>query len=170
MKKLFIILVYLLFLSSCDKIVNKGKNIVKKTKDKIIHKTENVVNNTFPQFDSYTPDTEFNKERFSEYLEVEISHDISNIYSYRDFLGIDYLVQISFNCDSTTIHRIIDFKNMKMSDNHDSGLYHSLELSWWDKSAIAKIKPYVIGEEYKFWKYLWFDEETQTAYYQEFSM
>lgn len=119
------------------------------------------------QFDSDKPDTDNNKERFKEYVEIELTGDINDIYTYGD-LGPDYSVIISFSCDSTTVERIIKKKNLKLShQDHDTGLFFLEEFPWWDKGLIDKIRPYQNIKKSKLSQYLWYDKKNNNAYYEE---
>ncbi len=155
-KYLFILTTFLIVFSSCGRIKNKA---------------EDTVDNVFPKFDAYKADTKHNKKRFKEYLEVDLTQDINEIYCYADFLGIDYKVLFSFNCDSATIKKIVDKKGLKLSESDkDNGFAFIDEFDWWDEQKISTLKPYVEGVEYEYWKYLWYDSENGKAYYLEFSL
>ena len=104
-------------------------------------------------------------------MQVDHTSDVKNIYSYGDFLGVDYKVLISFSCDTPTLNNIIKAKRMTISTkDNDEGLFFLDEFLWWDKLKIAKIKPFKVGKEYEYWQYLWFDRKSKTAYYEEFSL
>ncbi len=169
---------FLATLFSCDRLKRKGHNVVEKTQEKIIEtkqkikdKKNQLVDNVFPTYDNGKPDTENNKKRFKEHLQVDLTNDVKNIYTYGDFLGADYKVLISFSCDTTTLKKIVKAKAMTISTkDNDEGLLFSDEFPWWDKKVIAKIKPFKIGKEFEYWQYLWFDKISNTAYYEEFSL
>ncbi len=92
---LYILTVILIFLSSCDKIKNKGKEIASNAENKIKDKSEKIIDKAFPHFDYDKADSKFNKQRFTEYLQIDLSADILNIYCFGDFLGADYKVNSS---------------------------------------------------------------------------
>ncbi len=103
---------FLATLFSCDRLKRKGHNVVDKTQEKIIEtkqkindKKNQLVDNVFPTYDNGKPDTENNKKRFKEHLQVDLTNDVKNIYTYGDFLGADYKVLISFSCDTTTLKK-----------------------------------------------------------------
>ena len=94
---------------SCNRLKKDGQEAILKTKEKIGETKQNIndrkdklVENLFPVFVKSNPDSESNKKRFKEYLKVELSKDIKNIYTFGDFIGVDYKVLISFNCDPAT--------------------------------------------------------------------
>ena len=77
----------------------------------------------------------------------------------------------SFTCDTATIQRIIEKKNLKQfSDNMNEGLHFGEDFHWWNKNKILEIKPFKSGIENEFWQFLWYDKENKKAYYQEFSL
>jgi hypothetical protein len=171
-------IVLLLTLLSCDRIKRKGDNIVDKTKQAAsetkqkMSKTKNeLIDIVFPTYDNGKADTESNKRRFKEHLQVDLSQDIKNIYAYGDFMGIDYKVLIAFYCDTATINKIVTRKKMILSkQDFDYGLSFGAEFSWWDKKTIEGIKPYKVGKEYEYWEYLWYDQRNKVAYYEAFSL
>jgi hypothetical protein len=153
-------------LFSCDKIKHKGQYFLEKSKSKVATKLDAY----FPSYDASMPDTENNKKRFREILKIEVSEDVKNIYAYGDFLGADFKILLAFSCNKTTLKHIIDKNNLQLSNEKSGGLVFGEEFPWWHKKIIAKINPYKIGEEGKFWRYLWYDVATQIAYYEEFSL
>jgi hypothetical protein len=171
-------LALLLACISCERIERKGEAVVDKTKQaasatkrKIINKTDQVVDKVFPTYDAGQADTDKNKKRFVEHLQVDLTPDVKNIYAYGDFLGIDYKVLISFSCDQTTIDEIITTKKMQLAKSkEDHGLFFSSEVEWWDKDKIEMLVPYKVGKELEYWEYLWYDPKTKQAYYEEFSL
>lgn len=168
-KSIFIL--FILTLYSCNRIKDEGIDIATKTEQKVKEKSKDVLDNVFPIFDAHIADTKFNKKRFVEYLEVELSDDVKDIYCYGDFLGIDYKVLFSFTCDSATIQKIIAKKEMELStEAYDVGLHFEEEFSWWNKEKIKILKSYKYGKEDKFWEYLWYDKANKRAYFEAFSI
>lgn len=129
------------------------------------------IDRLFPSYDSDKHDTENNKKRFVTHLETELNPSVKNIYSYGDFLGIDYSVYIAFEADSQTINQIIQNKDMKIIDEEKGGgLYNGLDFPWWHRSELDKIVPYQYGTMGEYMEFLWYDQKSGKAYYQEFSM
>ncbi|MDU1892913.1 MAG: hypothetical protein E6767_19710 [Dysgonomonas sp.] len=121
-------------------------------------------------FDHDKADTKNNKGKFKDYLKVDLTPDVKDIYCFGDFIGIDSSVYFSFTCDSTTIQRIIDRNNLVLSDSYDRGLSLNYNFTWWDEEKIAKIRPYKTDEGGNLIQYLWYDKENKKAYYQKFSI
>ena len=164
------ILICLTF-SSCSRIRSKGNEITEKVILKAKNKSKDLVDKVFPVFNAYEADTRYNRKRFVEYLEVELTSDVKDVYCYGDFMGIDYKVLFTFVCDPSTIHRIIEKKQLELTkDNKDNGLFFLDEIKWWDKEKIYKLIPFKQGEENKYWQYLWYDEDDKRAYYLQFSL
>lgn len=173
----FLLLVTLIITPACDRIRGKGSEMADKAKEKAIRakeavaeKADGLVDKVFPTYDHNKPDTENNKGRFKEHLQVELTEDVRNIFSYGDFMGIDYKVLMTFVCDSTTVRKIVEKKGMVQSKEQDTGLTFGEEFPWWNKNAIERIKPYKVGKENEYREYLWYDKETRVAYYEEFSL
>jgi hypothetical protein len=171
-------LAFILTLFSCDRIkrksdavVDKTKHTASETKQKISDKANNLVDKVFPTYDNGKADTENNKKRFKEHLQVDLTSDIRNIYAYGDFLGADYKVLIAFTCDQATIDKVIAVKKMQFTTSKDDdGLFFLDEFKWWDKDKIELLEPYKVGKEAEYWQYLWYDPKTRQAFYEEYSL
>ena len=154
-----------------EAIMHRGSQRIDTAKDKLGNKKDQIIDYAFPAYDSGTPDTDNNKKRFAKHLQVSLTDDVKNIYAYGDFLGADYKVLISFECDISTIDRIVKVKRMKPAGvKGPHGLVFSVDLPWWDESKFTKLRPYKVGKEYEYWEFLWYDKNTKTAYYEEFSL
>lgn len=171
-------LAFILTLFSCDRIKSKGDAVVDKTKQaasetkqKISDKANNLGDKVFPTYDNGKADTENNKKRFKEHLQIDLTSDIRNIYAYGDFLGADYKVLIAFTCDQATIDKVIAVKKMQLTTSKDDdGLFFLDEFKWWDKDKIELLEPYKVGKEAEYWQYLWYDPKTRQAFYEEYSL
>ncbi len=165
-------------LFSCNRLKRKGHEVVDKThekvsetKQKVSDKKGQLVDKVFPTYDNVKPNTENNKKRFKEHLQVDLTDDIKSIYAYGDFIGVDYMVLISFSCDNSTIEKIIATKKMKLTTSKDDdGLIFLDEFKWWDKNKIELLEPYKVGKEAEYWQYLWYDRNSKTAFYEEYSL
>jgi hypothetical protein len=163
-------------LSACGKLRQKRDSIFSETKKsvndarrKIAEKKEQLSDKIFPGYDGM-PDTESNKKRFKEHLQVALTEDVKNIRAFGDFIGVDYKVLMAFTCDSSTIRKIISVKKMQLSVKGDPGLGFLDEFDWWDKEKMKLLVPYKKGTEAEYWEYLWYDPKTRQAYYEEYSM
>ena len=167
----FLTVIFFLTHLSCQRIKNEGHQVVNKTKQTITEKKSDLGDKIIAHYDSYIPDTKFNKKRFSEFFMFYPSSDVKNIYCYADEMGIDHEYQFSFNCDTMTINKIISNLNLKkgtVDENNSSGLWHNFP--WWDSSKIEKLKPFSKkGSNETYW-YLWYDASKQKAYYFSFDM
>lgn len=163
---------------ACDRVKRKGNYLVDKTsnkiedaKQRIRDRKDSLVDKVFPRYDYDSADTESNKKRFQEHLQIPVSHDVKRIYTYGDFLGIDYKVMIAFKCEKSTIEKIAEVKKMKqyaISENHAMRFYRDLE--WWNQDKIDSLPPFKVGIKAEYWEYLWYDPVSKQAYYQEYSL
>jgi hypothetical protein len=173
LKPLFCILILIstLIVVSCDRIKNKGQELADKTEEKIKDKSEDLVDNVIPHFDAYKPDTKFNKERFQEFLQIELTSDVKNIYCFGDAIGIDADYQFGFNCDPATAQRIM-VKHQLQPDNTTTDYAFGIQndYAWWDKSKIEKLELHSWQGDHRYFKYFWYDKSEQKAYYFEFDM
>ncbi|RYE58250.1 MAG: hypothetical protein EOP48_03955 [Sphingobacteriales bacterium] len=156
---------------SCDRIKRKSKTVTRKAQDHLEAKRDAAIDKLIPTFDSYNPDTKYNKKRFSEFFGMAPSKDVSNIYCYNDQMGIDSKFQFAFRCDTTTRSRIVEFLGLspeRMPDNSSRGLWTTFK--WWDSSKIETLVPYSFKIEDTYYRYLWYDDSANTVYYLDFDM
>lgn len=160
-----------LTLLSCHKIKSKTKELANQTKTTVEEKSKDVSDKVIPHFDAYKPDTKYNKERFKDFLQVELTPDIKNIYCFDDAIGIDADYPFGFNCDSSTARRIIE-KHQLTLDKKTTAYAFGLQndFSWWDKKKIEKLDLYSREGENRYFKYFWYDAKEQKAYYFDFDM
>ncbi|MEX6690887.1 hypothetical protein QTN47_25485 [Danxiaibacter flavus] len=162
---------FLLTLLSCDRVKKESRSVADKVKHQVAEKKSDLNDKIIAHYDSYHPDTKFNKKRFSEFFMFDPTPDVKNIYCYADEMGIDHDYQFSFNCDTTTINKIVSNLNLKagiVDDNNGSGLWH--DFPWWDSSKIESLIPFSKKGEHETYWYLWYDRPTQKAYYFSFDM
>jgi hypothetical protein len=156
---------------SCDRIKDKGKRIADKTEEKAKDKSEELIDKVAPHFDAHKPDTKFNKERFKDFLQVELTPDVKNIYCFDDAIGIDADYQFSFNCDTSTARKIIEKHKLTLdtaTTDYAFGLQNDFD--WWDKKKIEKLDLYSWKGDQQYFKYFWYDKSEQKAYYFDFDM
>lgn len=176
--KKLLTLSFLLTILSCHRIETKGDKVINTTKETIAEsrqkfsiQKDQLIDKFFPSYDSYQPDTKNNRKRFTKHLQVDLTEDIKNIYAHGDFLGADYKVLIAFTCDQPTVDKIVAIKKMQLTKSKDDdGLFFLDELEWWDKKKIELLQPYKVGKKAEYWQYLWFDQKTGQAFYEEFSL
>jgi len=164
-------IIFTLTMVSCDRIKNKGQEFADKTEEKVKDKSKEHVDRVVPHFDAYKPDTKFNKERFKDFIKVDRTPDIKNIYCFDDAIGIDADYMFSFNCDSATARSIIEKHQLKLdkkTKDYAFGLQHDFE--WWDKKKIEKLDLYSWIGDHQYFKYFWYDRTEQKAYYFDFDM
>ena len=169
------ILILITVLISCDRIKNKTERVAdkvkEKTKEELKEQTQKIVDKVFPPFDHDRPDTYNNKKRFKDFLKIEITPDVKNIYCFADAIGIDADYMFAFNCESATSRKIIEVHNLTIDTlNSDNafGLQHNFE--WWDKERISGLKKYSWTNGDQYFKYYWYDQEKQKAYFFDFGM
>ncbi len=168
--KLTIFITFLFFLF-CSVSCTETKQKISSVNDRILGLAFYFIDRLLPSYDSDRPDTENNKKRFESHLETDFNPSVKNIYSYADFLGIDYSVHIAFEADSQTINQIIQNKDMKIvSEEKGGGLYNGLDFPWWHRYELEKMVPYQYGNLGDYMEFLWYDRNNGKAYYQEFSM
>ena len=163
-----------LFLS-CDRIKNKSEQIVEKvkekTKEELKEQTQRVIDKVYPPFDHDKPDTDNNKKRFKDFLKVEVTPDVKNIYCFDDAFGINADYMFAFNCNETTSKKIIEVHHLKIDSlNSDNGFGMQHDFKWWDKENIERLQKYSWTDGNQYFKYYWFDSENQTAYFFDFDM
>lgn len=152
---------------SCGKIRRHGHGVISKSQAAVTDQTERV----FPTYNAYTADTDDNKNRFKEHLQVELTSDVKDLYTYGDFMAIDYSVLISFTCDQSTIDKIIEKNGLQLSTGENiRAISFSGKFNWWKQDMIDQLIPYQAGEEDEFWQFLWYNPVTKQAFYEEFSM
>ncbi len=166
-----LILCLCMLFASCETISNKGKEIAHKAEEKVKQESDELTDKAFPEFDPHNADTKFNKLRFREFLKVELTSDIKNIYCFEDAMGIDADYQFSFNCNASTVEKILEkhhFSPDSTSKDFSTGIQHDFD--WWDKDKIEKLKMYSWNEKERYYKFFWYDEKEEKAYYFEFDL
>src|SRR5687767_11217981 len=151
---------------SCDSIKRKGDRVINQTKAKIAEKRDAAIDKVIPTFDSYKPDTKFNRKRFQEFFGFAPGSDVRELYCYDDAIGIDAKFLFSFYCDSSTKNKIVTDLNLTQADkpdNFSSGLWRNFP--WWDSAKIVTLNPYVKKGAHEYYRYLWFDREKGKVYY-----
>ncbi len=164
-------IIFALTIVACKKMKSKSEQLVDKTEEKLTNKSEDFIDKIAPHFDAYNADTKFNKKRFKDFLKIDITPDIKNIYCFEDAIGIDASYMFAFNCDSATVSKILEQHELKLdktTTDYAFGLQR--DFKWWNKGRIAKLKLYSWKGEHEYFKYFWYDKSEQKAYYFDFDM
>lgn len=165
------LLIFSIGVFSCDRIKNKTEHVSNKVQKKAKEELKKQVEKVFPRFDHDKPDTEDNKDRFRDFIKVEITQDIKNIYCYDEAIGINTSYMFSFNCNKITSNKIIDTLNLipdTLNLGNAFGLQRNFE--WWDKERIKMLKLYSWKGENQYFKYYWYDDENEKAYFFDFDI
>ncbi|XOV68208.1 MAG: hypothetical protein ACFHU9_03340 [Fluviicola sp.] len=156
-----------LFVLSCYRVEketkfvkSKAKYVATETRDKI-----------FPIYDSYKPDTKYNKRRFKEFFGFWPTSDVKNIYCHADQMGIDHDYSFAFTCNRKTIQKIetnLSLQNDSIPETHPSGLFHDFD--WWHTTKIDTLKPSWRKGDHQKYYFLWYDSINCDAYYFEYDL
>lgn len=176
----FFILSLACALASCNRIKNKGEELVDSAVvlGKELTDTASVrgpqyakaaVNEVFPMFDAYTPDTKYNKERYTDFILDTLTPDVKNIYCFGDAIGIDANYQFAFSCNATTAQKIIAAHELKLDTANRFSGFRS-DFKWWDAEKIEKLDCYSWEGEHQYFEHFWYDEAEQKAYYTAYDM
>lgn len=156
---------------SCTRVKRKSQELVGRASEKVVNKKDELVDKVLPQFDAHQSDTKFNKLRFKDFLQVELTPDIHTIYCFDDAVGIDKDYMFSFNCNAETAQKIITKHQLKLdksTTDYGFGMQHDFE--WWDKQKIEKLDLYSWTDRNQYFKYFWYDVSEQKAYFFDFDM
>jgi len=160
---------------SCKRVKDKTEKVANevklKTKNEIKERTQEVVDKIYPPFDHDKPDTENNKKRFRDFIKVEISKDVKNIYCFDDAIGINADYMFAFNCNLSTSKKIIEVNELKIDTlTKDNGFLMQHDFKWWNKKRIKELKKYSWTNGNGYFKYFWYDKENQKAYFFDFDL
>lgn len=160
-----------LMMISCSRIKNKADHLSDKVKSKTKQEIKKQADKIFPSFDSDKPDTDNNKRRFQDFIKVEITSDVENIYCYNSAIGIDASYMFAFNCNQQKSDEIIKVHELLLdTNNQDNGFGLQQDFDWWDKSRIKELNKLIWTNGDRYYKYYWYDSENEKAYYFEFDM
>jgi hypothetical protein len=172
---LILLLIALSLIVSCERIKKKGEHVVDKVEGKakniLERQTRNIAEKVFPPFDSSKPDTENNKIRFKDFIQVDLTADVKNIYCFDDAIGIDSDYMFSFNCSPITSRKIVEKHYLYVDTlNKDNGFFMQHDFEWWDKKRIEQLQKYSWTDGKKYHKYYCYDAEAQKAYFFDFDL
>jgi hypothetical protein len=162
-------------LFSCNRVKKKAEDVADRVKEKARKElethTQRVIDKVFPPFDYDKPDTENNKQRFRDFIKVELSPDVKNIYCFDDAVGIDADYMFAFECDPATSEKIIETNHLTIDTvNMDNAFGLQDDLPWWDKKRIEQLQKYSWTDGKQYFKYYWYDRENKKAYFFDFDM
>ena len=173
--QLFSLCFLILSLNSCDRVVNKTERVARqvkeRTKQELNHQSKRVMDKIFPPFDHDKPDSENNKKRFKDFLKVPVSEDVHTIYCFDDAIGIDADYMFSFHCNPITSGKIIEINQLEidtLNAGNAFGLQH--DFNWWDKEKIKTLQKYSWTDGDQYFKYYWYDQKNQQAYFFDFDL
>lgn len=137
-------------------------------------KTFEVIEKIFPPFDSDITDTEANKKNFRNFLKVEITPDVKNIYCFDDAIGQDADYMFAFDCDTITKNKIAE-EHLLVRDSisQNVGEFMQHDFPWWDKEKLKTLPTYYWNSEEEgknLHKLFWYDEKNGKAYYFEYDL
>ncbi|ACU63506.1 hypothetical protein [Chitinophaga pinensis] len=130
------------------------------------------IDNVIPAYDADQPDTDNNKKRFQESFGIRAGSEVKQLYTYGDFMGIDYTVLMTFTCDKPMIKTIVEKDGLKLAEhNDDPGLSGMYTPDWWKPVLLPKVVCYKRGSvEEGYFKYLWYSPVSKQAFYEVYSI
>ncbi len=127
----------------------------------------------YPSFDSDEPDTRANRERFKEYLMIDLTPDIKDIYCHDDYVGVIADYMFAFSCSEATSKRIIHLHNLELDTaaKRDDAFNRQDHFDWWNKETIRDLPKYQwFDENGRLAKYFWYDKVKGKAYFFQFDI
>ncbi|TWV95656.1 hypothetical protein [Chitinophaga pinensis] len=91
---------------------------------------------------------------------------MKHLYTYGDFMGIDYTVLMTFTCDKPLINTIVEKEGLQLNESkEDVGLSGMYTPDWWKPELLPKMVCYKKGSsEAGYFKYLWYNPVTRQAF------
>jgi hypothetical protein len=123
------------------------------------------------RYDHDVPDTSPNREGFERHFGFEAPPDVTELYYFADEMGVDVLYQLGFKASPETIARIVEGLGLEQSASDSISLGLAYDFPWWDEEDIERATCYwksTLEEDY--WWGLWYNPDTQRAYYIEYSL
>lgn len=112
------------------------------------------------------------KTYFKDLLGFSATADVKHLNSYSDELGIDASYWMAFECNDSTVDKIIKKLQLSKSDVETRGLYggmNSRPERWWDTSFVFHTKPFYREDDRIFW-YLWYNKPQKKVYFLSFDL
>lgn len=122
------------------------------------------------RYDFDQPDTAANQAGFERHFGFHPPDSVTELYYYADEMGTDVLYQMGFETKSETVQRIVTELDLVQGEP-DSQNNLARDFEWWNENMIEELIPYwkSTPEQDYYWM-LWYDPETQQAYYLEYSL
>lgn len=121
-------------------------------------------------YDLDTPDAPANRKGFEQHLGFKPGKEISQVYFYADELGADVRYQLSFKCNKKVIDSIISRLSLVPASETFHGLAPRDDLPWWKPDSIKGRAHWVKEKKDTYYWDLWYSEDDQIAFYQEYSI
>ncbi len=157
-------------LISCERVKNKYEEVGTKAIEHVTATKDNIEDHIIAHYDSYAPDTKWNKKRFQEFFGFEPGTEVARIYCYANEMGIDHTYAFSFVCDKKIVDSIVTKLNLTKNNSSPQTRVTLPKLGWWDEQKIDTITPYYRHSEHATYEYLWYDTPTSTVYYLLFDL
>jgi hypothetical protein len=109
---------------------------------------------------------------FKSLIGFSPTKDVKHLNSYADELGIDASYWLAFECEDSTVQKIISTLQLKKDSTKRLGFIGGLNTkptNWWDTSFILNHSPFYKDEERVFWR-LWYDSKEKKAYLLTFDL
>ncbi len=166
----FVMLVVSFSLFSCEKIKTQSHKTKKRVLDKVEKQIAHQVEKIYPRFDHNKPDTENNKKRFKDFLNVDITLDVENIYCFDIAIGFNATYIFSFNCNPATSLKIIERNKLTLDTLNINSSQLQYDFEWWDKEIVAQLPQYSWTDGKSYFKQYWYDEKNEKAYFLDFDL
>lgn len=167
----YAVLCLLFILTSCHQMIGKTRAFGNNVREHVSITIDEIFDRVFPRFDAFHPDTKANKKRFDEFIKIQRTADIRQIYCYDDAIGIDADYMFSFHCSPKSAKKIIQQHHLipdPSSSDFASGLQD--DFPWWNKEKIATLERFSWKGEHEYFKYFWYDSLEKKGYFFDFDM
>lgn len=107
---------------------------------------------------------------FKNFIGFAPTEDVKKLKSYADNFGVDASYWLAFECEDSTVQKIVATLHLRRSQTTSDGLgggaLNVEPTSWWDTSFTFNSKPYTnISEETRLFYFLWHDSIQKKAYF-----
>lgn len=153
--------------SLADDAIDAAKGTTKKVGDEAVRYSDDLVDEVVPRFDAHTPDTRFNRERYTEFFRMFPAKDVIDLFCYGDQMGPDQRFQFSFTCDSSTVNAIRLKLALHAADSTCGDAGFTVPQPWWNDAFTRASKPWCRAED-RYYRFLWYDAANRKAYYLDY--